>query len=120
MANNEKTAKAAPTAAPKMIPASEADAQLKALMSKANAQIQQLAMQAQNLENMLRDKTIDNLFKVLEYSHNFETAFVEKCAGVITEYLTKVALESPAEKEAAAKEAAAKEAAETKEEPKGE
>lgn len=115
----EKTAKAG-ASAPKMISVDEANAQMKTLMGQANQRIQQLAIQLQNYESMLKDKTIENLFKVLEYSHNFKEEFVEKCAGVIEQYLTKVAIETPAEQQpagaAAPENAAKKEAeAETKE-----
>lgn len=115
----EKATKVPATAAPKMISVEEANAQMKNLMQQANQKIQQLALQVQNYDSMLRDKTIDNLFKVVEYAHQFEPDFVEKCTKVITEYLTKVAIETP-EQPAAPEE---KQKAETKAEdaePKGE
>lgn len=95
---------------PKMISVEEAQAQLQAVVKQAQGRMQQMGMQINNLESMLRDKTIDNLFKVLEYSHNFNTEFVEKCASVIESYLTKMALEEPKAPEAEEK----KEEAETK------
>ena len=85
--------------APKMISVDEANTQMKALMTQANQKMQQLAIQVQNLDSMLRDKTIENLFKVLEYAHHFTGEFVDNCAKVITDYLTKVAIETPSEEQ---------------------
>ena len=116
MVNKEKTTKVPANAAPKMISVEQANAQMQGVIKQANQKIQQIAMQLQNVEGMLRDKTIDHLFKVVEYAHQFEPAFVEKCAGAITEYLTKMALEQPAQPENAPENPEGKEApAETKE-----
>lgn len=94
-----KTLKGAAASATKMISVEEANEQMKALMTQANQRMQQLAIQVQNLDSMLRDKTIENLFKVLEYSHNFSSDFVTECVNVLEKYLAKIAFETPEESE---------------------
>lgn len=77
---------------PKMISVEQASAQVQQVVKQANAKITQLATQVQQLETLLRDHTIDNMFKVIEYSHHFEPEFVDKCVNALTDYLTQMAL----------------------------
>jgi hypothetical protein len=79
----------------KMISVEEANTQMQSVFQQAQARIQQLTTSVQQLDAMLRDKTIDNLFKVLEYKASFEEDFVVKCTNVIQKYLTQVALTEP-------------------------
>ena len=66
-------------------------AQLQAILRQAEARMQQMAEQMHQLDQMLRDKTIDQLFEVLKYSVHFDEEFVSKSAKCIESYLTKVA-----------------------------
>ena len=95
MANKEKNQKVPANAAPKMIPVEQANAQMQGVVKQANQKIQQLAVQLNNVEGMLRDKTMEHLFKVVEYEHKFDPKFVDKCTQVIEQYLTKMALQEP-------------------------
>lgn len=83
---NEKEAKQKPT---------KVDAaQVQAVLKQAEGRMQQLVENIKQLDQMLRDKTIDQLFEVLKYSVHFEPEFVEKCAECIKTYLTNVAFGS--------------------------
>ena len=75
-------------------------AQLQAILRQAEARMQQMAEQMHQLDQMLRDKTIDQLFEVLKYSVHFDEEFVSKSAKCIENYLSKVAFgnEEDAEK----------------------
>ena len=66
-------------------------AQLQAVLRQAEARMQQMAEQMHQLDQMLRDKTIDQLFEVLKYSVHFDEEFVSKSAKCIEGYLSKVA-----------------------------
>ena len=83
---------------PKMISAEEADNRVQSIIKQAAAQINQLRDQAQQLESILRDKTTDHLFQVLQYSNHFDAVFVEKCAKALEMYLTSIALSTSEEK----------------------
>lgn len=76
----------------------QAMAQIQAVMKQANDRTQQIVEQARQLEQMVRDKTIDNLFSVLKYEVHFEPTFVKKCAIIIAEYLNSI-INTPEEKE---------------------
>lgn len=69
-------------------------AQLQAILRQAEARMQQMAEQMHQLDQMLRDKTIDQLFEVLKYSVHFDEDFVSKSAKCIESYLSKVAFGS--------------------------
>ena len=75
-------------------------AQLQAILRQAETRMQQMAEQMHQLDQMLRDKTIDQLFEVLKYSVHFDEEFVSKSAKCIESYLSKVAFgnEEDAEK----------------------
>lgn len=78
-----------------MISVEEVNKQMQELAKQANVKLQQLGAHAQQLESMLRDRTVDYLFKVVKYSHHFESEFVIKCITVIENYLTQAALTEP-------------------------
>lgn len=75
-------------------------AQLQAVLRQAEGRMQQMVEQLHQLDQMLRDKTIDQLFTVLKYSVHFDEEFVAKSAKCIENYLSKVAFgnEEDAEK----------------------
>ena len=77
----------------KTISLEEANAQMQKIVTQANQKIQQLAMQLNEVGALLRDKTLDQLFQVLKYAHEFTPEFVAKCADAIETYLTNNALE---------------------------
>ncbi len=81
-----------------MISAEEADNKVQSIIKQAAAQINQFRDQAQQLESLLRDKTTDHLFQVLQYSDHFDAVFVERCAKALEMYLTSIALSTPEEK----------------------
>lgn len=83
----------------KMISVEQANAQMQNVLQQANARMQQLMAQNQQLDAMLRDRTVDHLFKVIEYSEQFNTEFVVKCVTALESFITQVALTEP-EKEA--------------------
>lgn len=85
----------------KMISVEQANSQIQKIMEQAQQQMQKLAGQCKQLEDMLRDRTIDHMFKVLKYSGMFDLEFVDKCATTISEYITHVALEDPTKQEPA-------------------
>lgn len=64
---------------------------LQAAVQQANVRLQQLMEQNRQLEQFLRDKTVDQMFKVLEYMSYFDSDFVTKCADTITTYISNVA-----------------------------
>ena len=66
-------------------------AQLQAILRQAEARMQQMVEQMHQLDQMLRDKTIDQLFEVIKYSVHFDEGFVSKSAKCIETYLSKVA-----------------------------
>lgn len=67
---------------------------LQAAVQQANVRLQQLMEQNRQLEQFLRDKTVDQMFKVLEYMSYFDSDFVTKCADTITTYISNVAFSS--------------------------
>ena len=77
----------------KTISLKEANEQMQKIVTQANQKIQQLAMQLNETGMLLRDKTLDQLFQVLKYAHEFTPEFVTKCADAIETYLTNNALE---------------------------
>ena len=66
-------------------------AQFEAVVRQAEGRMQQMVEQMHQLDQMLRDKTIDQLFEVLKYSVHFDEEFVAKSAKCIETYLTNVA-----------------------------
>lgn len=86
-------------AEPKMISVEQANAQMQNVLQQANTRMQQLMAQNQQLDAMLRDRTVDHLFKVVEYSEQFSAEFVVKCVTALESFITQVALTEP-EKEA--------------------
>lgn len=95
----ETAAKKAAKESPKMVSVDEANAQMQKIVDQANGKIQQLVAQLDTFESLLRDKTMEQLFKVLEYGHLFNSEFVDDCTNMIKKYLTKTALEEPKEEE---------------------
>lgn len=87
----------------KMISVEQANAQMQNVLQQANTRMQQLVAQNQQLDAMLRDRTVDHLFKVVEYAEQFSAEFVVKCITALEGFLTQVALTEP-EKEAAKEE----------------
>lgn len=65
------------------------------MLQQVNGKVQQITAQAQQLEAMLRDRTIDQLFNVVKYSSCFDSSFVTACTDAIEKYLTQVALTEP-------------------------
>ena len=51
----------------KMISVEQANAQMQNVLQQANTKMQQLVSQAQQLDAMLRDKTLDHLFNVIKF-----------------------------------------------------
>ena len=82
-------------AEPKMISVEQANAQMQNVLQQANTRMQQLMAQNQQLDAMLRDRTVDHLFKVIEYSEQFSTEFVVKCVTALESFITQVALTEP-------------------------
>lgn len=82
---------------PKMITVDQANEQLQKVIDKANEQLSQMAKQLEILDGMLKDKTVEQIFKVLEYSQFFTSDFVTNCSEVLEKYLTRVAINPPAE-----------------------
>jgi hypothetical protein len=79
----------------KMISVEQANAQMQNVLQQANSKMQQLAAHSQQLEAMLRDRTVEFLFKVVEHDTQFTSEFVVKCVEAIESYLTQVALTEP-------------------------
>ena len=79
----------------KMISVEQANAQMQNFMQQANTKIQQITAHAQQLDAMLRDKTVEHLFKVVEYAEHFNTEFVVKCISALESYITSIALTEP-------------------------
>ena len=77
----------------KTISLKEANEHMQKIVAQANQKIQQLAMQLNETGMLLRDKTLDQLFQVLKYAHEFTPEFVTRCADAIETYLTNNALE---------------------------
>lgn len=75
------------------------NAQLQAMLQQANERMQQIVAQARQIEQLLRDKTVDQMFNVIKYAHEFEPEFVEKCAKAIAEYISNIAFAAEEEKE---------------------
>lgn len=92
--NSAKTANAVKTE-PKMISVEQANSQMQNVIQQANTRMQQLVAQNQQLDAMLRDRTVDNLFKVIEYSQHFNSEFVVKCVTALESFITQVALTEP-------------------------
>jgi hypothetical protein len=82
-----------------MISVEQANAQMQHVLTQANTKIQQLATHTQHLEEMLRDRTLEYLFKVFKYSHMFNNDFIIKCTDAVEKYLTQVALTEPTQEE---------------------
>ena len=76
----------------KMISVEQANAQMQNVLQQYNNKFQQLAAQMQQLDAMLKDKTLDHLFNVIKHFHMFKEDFVAKCSDAIEKYLTQVAL----------------------------
>lgn len=93
MENMEKNEEATP----KMITVEQANEQVQKVIDKANEQIGQMASQIEMLNSMLKDKTVEQMFKVLEYSQFFTTDFVTNCSEVLEKFLTRVAINPPVE-----------------------
>ena len=91
--NEEKT--------PQMISVDQANEQLQKVINKANEQISQMAKQIEMLDSMLKDKTVEQLFKVLEYSQFFTSDFVTNCSEVLEKFLTRIAINPPVEEQTA-------------------
>lgn len=85
--------------APKMVPVEKANEQVQAVVRQANAKIQQMAEKIASLEEMMRDKTVDYLFKIIENATFFKPSFVDKCTAMLELYITKTALEDPTAQE---------------------
>lgn len=83
----------------KMISVDQANAQMQEVVKQANTQMQQMVVKVQQLDAMLRDRTVEHLFKVVEFADNFNTEFVVKCTNAIEHFLTQVALTEPANNE---------------------
>ena len=65
--------------------------QLQGVLQQAEMRMRQMSEQMVQMNQMLRDKTIDQLFEVLKYSVHFDEEFVAKSAKCIETYLTNVA-----------------------------
>lgn len=83
----------------KTISVKEANEQMQKIVTQANQKIQQLAMQLNETGMLLRDKTLDQMFQVLKYAHEFTPEFVTRCADAIETYLTNNALEPQKEED---------------------
>jgi len=79
----------------KMISVEQANAQMQNVLQQANTRMQQLMAQNQQLDAMLRDRTVDHLFKVVEYAEQFNSEFVVKCITALESFITQVALTEP-------------------------
>lgn len=96
MGETKKNAGTAVTKAePKMISVEQANAQMQNVLQQANSRMQQLVAQNQQLEAMLRDRTVDHLFKVVEYAEQFNPEFVVGCITALESFITQVALTKP-------------------------
>ena len=96
MGETKKNASAATTKAEtKMISVEQANAQMQNVLQQANTKMQHLIAQNQQLDAMLRDRTVDHLFKVVEYAEQFNTEFVVKCVTALESFITQVALTEP-------------------------
>ena len=65
--------------------------QLQGVLQQAEMRMRQMNEQMVQMNQMLRDKTIDQLFEVLKYSVHFDEEFVVKSAKCIETYLSNVA-----------------------------
>ena len=65
--------------------------QLQGVLQQAEMRMRQMSEQMAQMNQMLRDKTIDQLFEVLKYSVHFDEEFLVKCAKCIETYLSNVA-----------------------------
>ena len=65
--------------------------QLQGVLQQAEMRMRQMSEQMTQMNQMLRDKTIDQLFEVLKYSVHFDEEFVVKSAKCIETYLSNVA-----------------------------
>ena len=65
--------------------------QLQGVLQQAEMRMRQMSEQMAQMNQMLRDKTIDQLFEVLKYSVHFDETFVDKSAKCIETYLSNVA-----------------------------
>lgn len=65
--------------------------QLQGVLQQAEMRMRQMSEQMAQMNQMLRDKTIDQLFEVLKYSVHFDEEFVVKSAKCIETYLSNVA-----------------------------
>ena len=79
----------------KMVSVEQANAQMQSVVQQYNSKLQQLVAQVQQLDSMLRDRTIDHLFSVIKHSAYFDSNFVSECANAIEKYLTQEALAEP-------------------------
>lgn len=84
----KKTVKAANEAAQ---PLNFSPEQLQGVIQQAEAKVRQVMEQLRQMNQMLTDKTIDQLFQVIKHATYFNTDFVDKCAETIETYLKNVA-----------------------------
>ena len=77
----------------------QAAAQVQAIMQQAEAKIQQLMDSMRQMDQMLRDKTIEQLFGVIKHSTYFTPEFVDKSAKCIETYLTNLAFSQEEEQD---------------------
>ena len=65
--------------------------QLQGVLQQAEMRMRQMSEQMAQMNQMLRDRTVDQLFEVLKYSVHFDEEFVVKSAKCIETYLSSVA-----------------------------
>lgn len=82
---------------PKMIPLEEANAQVQNIIQQATARLKEVQGQLQQMDQMLRDKTLEHLFDVIKYASYFELSFVDECVKAITDYLHAILNNKPEE-----------------------
>ncbi len=73
--------------------------QMQAVLQQAEMRIRQMGEQLVQMQQMLRDRTIDQLFEVLKYSVHFDEEFITKSAKCIETYLSNVAFSNDATEE---------------------
>lgn len=95
MGETKKIKKTTETNDVKMISVEQANAQMQNVLQQYSARMQQMNSQVQQLDAMLRDRTLDHLFNVVKYSSMFNSDFVLKCTDTIEHYLTQVAFTEP-------------------------
>ena len=101
MGETKKIKKTTETNDVKMVSVEQANAQMQNVLQQYNARMQQMTSQIQQLDAMLRDKTLEHLFNVVKYSNMFNNDFVLKCTDTIEHYLSQVAFSEPEKTESA-------------------